>query len=275
MLVLRPSDLPGLHDPDVRRDALPGVRAGADQGADDRAACPGAAIRAVTEVLIAINVVVFLAEVATGVTLGGSDSGWVYDHGALLGVGGNMRSSASARHHQYWRLLTSGFLHASLLHIGLNMLSLCFVGRALEPAIGELNFAAIYFSSLLAGSFGALLFEPDDADARRLDRDLRRVRGADRGRARTPDPDLAERARRRSCCSTWCSRSRSPASRSAGISAGWWLGASPAGWSSSTTSGAASSHVALAGCAAVAVISVIGAIAVAGGHGLTPNGFTL
>src|SRR5215472_19194923 len=101
----------------------------------------------VTQVLIAINVVVFLAEVATGVTLGGSDSGWVFNHGALFGP------YMANGHHEYWRLLTAGFLHASLIHIALNMLSLYFVGRVLEPAIGHLNFAAIYFASLLAGSF--------------------------------------------------------------------------------------------------------------------------
>ena len=41
------------------------------------------------------------------------------------------------------------------------MVSLYFVGTVLEPAIGRLNFAAVYFASLLAGSFGALLFQPD------------------------------------------------------------------------------------------------------------------
>ena len=69
----------------------------------------------------------------------------------------------------------------------------------LEPAIGRLNFAAIYFASLLAGSFGALLFQPDVADARRLGGDLR-VFGALIVVAHAPrDPDLAERARRRCC----------------------------------------------------------------------------
>ena len=110
----------------------------------------------VTGVLIAINVAVFLVEVATGVTLGGSDSGWVFYHGVLYGP------FMSHGYHQYWRLLTSGFLHASILHIAMNMLSLWFVGRALEPAIGKTYFAGIYFSSLLAGSFGALLFTPDE-----------------------------------------------------------------------------------------------------------------
>ena len=41
------------------------------------------------------------------------------------------------------------------------MLSLYFVGQVLEPAIGRVNFVAVYFASLLAGSFGALLFQPD------------------------------------------------------------------------------------------------------------------
>jgi membrane associated rhomboid family serine protease len=57
-------------------------------------------------------------------------------------------------------LLTSGFLHAGLLHIAFNMLFLYFIGVMLEPAIGRANFIAVYLASLLAGSFGALLFQP-------------------------------------------------------------------------------------------------------------------
>ena len=117
----------------------------------------------VTNVLIGINVIVFLAELATGVTLGGTDTGWVFEHGSLFGLaltGHNPYSAPFNGNHEYWRLLTSGFLHEGLIHIALNMLSLWFVGRVLEPAIGKLNFVAIYFAALLAGSFGALLFEP-------------------------------------------------------------------------------------------------------------------
>ena len=53
-------------------------------------------------------------------------------------------------------LLTSGFLHENLLHIGFNMYLLYLLGMMLEPALGSLKFAAIYFTSLFAGSFGAL-----------------------------------------------------------------------------------------------------------------------
>jgi membrane associated rhomboid family serine protease len=111
-----------------------------------------------THTLIVINVLVFLAEVGTGVSLTGSnDHGWVYDHGVIVGP------ALVSPYHQYWRLLTAGFLHESIWHIGINMMSLWFVGQSLEPAVGKLYFTAIYFTALLAGSFGAVLLTPDSA----------------------------------------------------------------------------------------------------------------
>ena len=53
---------------------------------------------------------------------------------------------------EYWRLLTSGFLHAGLFHLMFNMLSLWVLGSLLEPAVGRARFALIYFVSLLCGS---------------------------------------------------------------------------------------------------------------------------
>jgi membrane associated rhomboid family serine protease len=58
-------------------------------------------------------------------------------------------------------LVTSGFLHASFMHIGFNMLILFFLGRLLEPALGTPRFVTLYFASLLAGSLGALLLDPN------------------------------------------------------------------------------------------------------------------
>ena len=109
-----------------------------------------------TQALIALNVLVFIAEVGTGVPLGGVSSGTggtVFSHGDLLG-------SAISTGHEYWRLLSSGFLHDGILHIAFNMFFLYVAGSMLEPAIGTVNFLAVYFVSLLAGSFGALLFQP-------------------------------------------------------------------------------------------------------------------
>lgn len=62
---------------------------------------------------------------------------------------------------QYYRLISSGFLHFSVLHIGMNMLLLFQLGQLLEPPLGRIRFGLIYFASLLAGSAGALLAAPN------------------------------------------------------------------------------------------------------------------
>jgi membrane associated rhomboid family serine protease len=59
-----------------------------------------------------------------------------------------------------WRLITSGFMHASLIHLGFNMYALYWLGQMLEPVLGNTRFAALYLASLLAGSFGALVVSP-------------------------------------------------------------------------------------------------------------------
>jgi membrane associated rhomboid family serine protease len=62
---------------------------------------------------------------------------------------------------EVYRLLTSGFLHAGLFHLLVNMYSLWILGTLLEPAVGRVRFILIYFVSMFAGSFGALLVSPD------------------------------------------------------------------------------------------------------------------
>jgi membrane associated rhomboid family serine protease len=62
---------------------------------------------------------------------------------------------------EYWRLITGGFLHAGFIHIGFNMYLLWVLGQMLEPTLGSVRFAALYFTALLWGSFGALVVEPD------------------------------------------------------------------------------------------------------------------
>jgi membrane associated rhomboid family serine protease len=61
---------------------------------------------------------------------------------------------------EWYRLVTSGFLHFGIFHLALNMLLLFQLGQLLEPAIGRVRFAMLYFGALLAGSAGALLLQP-------------------------------------------------------------------------------------------------------------------
>ena len=61
---------------------------------------------------------------------------------------------------EWWRLVTGGFLHANLIHIFFNMYLLWILGQMLEPMLGSARFAALYFTALLWGSFGALVLTP-------------------------------------------------------------------------------------------------------------------
>jgi membrane associated rhomboid family serine protease len=59
---------------------------------------------------------------------------------------------------QYYRLLTSAFLHVSLLHIGSNMLALVFIGPTLERLLGAWRFGAVYVLGALGGSAAVYAF---------------------------------------------------------------------------------------------------------------------
>jgi membrane associated rhomboid family serine protease len=109
-----------------------------------------------TYVLIAASLVVYLAEIATGgggLSISITDS--VVVHGALFGP--------FVSEGEWYRLITSGFIHGTPLHVGFNMVLLFFLGRLLEPALGTPRFLLLYFASLLAGSFGALFLDPNVA----------------------------------------------------------------------------------------------------------------
>jgi membrane associated rhomboid family serine protease len=107
----------------------------------------------VTYALIAVNVLAFLGSLAGGGAVAQRGGGSVIDNGAL--------AAPYIADGEYWRLVTSGFLHAGLIHIGFNMYLLYILGTLLEPAIGRARFAVLYFTSLLGGSLGVLLLSPD------------------------------------------------------------------------------------------------------------------
>jgi len=61
---------------------------------------------------------------------------------------------------QWYRLVSSGFLHYGILHLAFNMYALYMLGQTLEPMLGRLRFGLVYFACLLGGSAGALLLQP-------------------------------------------------------------------------------------------------------------------
>jgi membrane associated rhomboid family serine protease len=157
---------PGCGSPGWRECLITGsggvscTRCAADHGLGARIR-RAVSVMPVTWGLIALNALVFLAEGSSALTVSGSASGSVVDGGSVLGSSQDPSLvGQGVAHGQLWRLVTGGFLHADLTHIGSNMLMLYLLGRLSEPAIGRINFAVIYIVSLLSGSLGALLADP-------------------------------------------------------------------------------------------------------------------
>src|SRR4051795_638806 len=100
----------------------------------------------VTMAIIAICVIALLGSGSFGVGGGG---GTLYDRGALVGV--------LVDQGDWWRLVTSGFLHSGFIHIGFNMYLLWILGQQLERVMGSARFGVVYMTALLCGSFGALV----------------------------------------------------------------------------------------------------------------------
>jgi membrane associated rhomboid family serine protease len=107
-----------------------------------------------TYVIIGLCVLAYVAELASGGTSGLDGGGKLIRDYGLFGP-------AVADGEQY-RIVTSAFLHAGLLHLGLNMFVLYILGTLLEPAVGTVRFVAIYAASILGGSFVALLLDPNE-----------------------------------------------------------------------------------------------------------------
>jgi membrane associated rhomboid family serine protease len=118
-----------------------GVRRGAFEGT-------GALV---TKTLLAANILVYVITAVQGAGLN-SPGGSLYLRWVLFGP--------AVAQGDWWRLITSAFLHGSLLHIAFNMYFLWFVGSAVETALGRGRFLLIYFVSALAGSAGALVDTP-------------------------------------------------------------------------------------------------------------------
>ena len=90
-----------------------------------------------TQILITLNVFMFAVEAFCG---GGTDPETLYRLGALY--------PPSVRAGEWWRLVTSLFLHFGALHLAMNMLALWVLGPFMEFALGFRRFVTLY---LIAG----------------------------------------------------------------------------------------------------------------------------
>ena len=103
----------------------------------------------VTNALIALNLAIFVYGIGPGL----ETKGQVISDGGLAGP--------FVAAGEWYRILSSGFLHANAIHIGFNCLVLYQLGRLMEPVLGRARFLLVYLVALLSGSFGVLLLDPN------------------------------------------------------------------------------------------------------------------
>jgi membrane associated rhomboid family serine protease len=131
----------------------------------------------VTKTLIAINVAMAVLSVASAGGKGAFGGGYggilggetpLTDWGAGIGAqlyrvgGGNniVLGPGGIYDGEYYRLLTSMFLHYGALHLAVNMWALWVLGRSLESVLGPVRFLALYLVSGLGGSVAVYFFTP-------------------------------------------------------------------------------------------------------------------
>lgn len=107
----------------------------------------------VTKILIALNIAVFFWVLAGD-----------FDYATGSEVGPRARDIALfgplVDNGEWYRIITSGFLHFGLLHIGMNMFLLFQLGSILETGVGRGRYLLVYVASLFGGAAGALLLDP-------------------------------------------------------------------------------------------------------------------
>ena len=108
----------------------------------------------VTRLLIILNIIGYVWEISVAgpgmlTTMGGGNMGRVLEEGSLY-------PAAVLQNGEWWRIVTGGFLHAGLIHIGVNMISLWSLGRFIELAMGSWRMLLVYLVSLICSGLGVV-----------------------------------------------------------------------------------------------------------------------
>src|SRR3989442_11178071 len=106
--------------------------------------------RFTTSMMLLINVGLFLATVVFSMRLGNKEAFMNLD-GLTLDLFGAKLSRNILLGNQWWRLVTAGFLHGGLIHIGMNMYVLYDLGKQVEEIYGTSRYVVFYFLSTVGG----------------------------------------------------------------------------------------------------------------------------
>lgn len=109
--------------------------------------------RIVTNIIILLNVIIYVAMIIVSLTTS-QPVGSLGDisQTVIFNFGGQVNAFVTAG--QFWRIFTAMWLHFNILHIGLNMLSLFFIGTIVEMFYGKWRYLLIY---LLSGIIGGIV----------------------------------------------------------------------------------------------------------------------
>lgn len=106
----------------------------------------------ITGTLITINVTMFLA------TAFSSPTGFRHNTSSDLFFRTQLQPFQVAAFDEYYRMVTSAFLHVGMFHLLLNMVALAIVGFDLERVLGPWRYLSVYMLSALGGSVAVYLF---------------------------------------------------------------------------------------------------------------------
>lgn len=95
--------------------------------------------------------------VLVGVCVAASLIGWMLPNNWYINEGTVGRTPVFV-HHEWWRLITSVFLHANTTHLWFNMVALWVLGEQLETMLGSIPLLYIYFVSALGGGVAVIAF---------------------------------------------------------------------------------------------------------------------
>lgn len=111
----------------------------------------------ITYILIAINVIIFAIMVSNEAGIMATSPAIAFTWGANF--------PPETIDNQWWRLITSAFIHYGIIHLLVNMATLYQAGEFVERVYGRTEFIVIYIFSAIFGGFGTLLFNTNAVSA--------------------------------------------------------------------------------------------------------------
>jgi membrane associated rhomboid family serine protease len=116
----------------------------------------------ITYGLIGINALALLYVLSTGGTIMDGGGTGTINYGLVAAGQTSVNSPiVGVASGEWYRLITGGFLHAGVLHFGMNMFALWIVGTQLERILGAVKYLTLYMVSLLAGGMAVMMASPD------------------------------------------------------------------------------------------------------------------